>query len=69
MKLILDSICKAMENGRVIGVDIEIRSYNRAVIEAHELFDRMTLIEGSSTAPEIVAQVKSQAATGSRPCW
>lgn len=43
--------------GRVIGVDIEIRPHNRAAIEAHELFPSITLIEGSSTAPEIVAQV------------
>lgn len=53
------SLCKAMEKGRVIGIDIEIRPQNRAAIEAHPLSDRITLIEGSSTAPEIVAQVKS----------
>lgn len=53
------SLCKAMEKGRVIGIDIEIRSHNRAAIEAHPLNDRITLIEGSSTAPDIVAQVKS----------
>lgn len=53
------SVCKAMEKGRVIGIDIEIRSHNRAAIEAHPLNDRITLIEGSSTAPEIVTQVKS----------
>jgi cephalosporin hydroxylase len=53
------SLCKAMEKGRVVGIDIEIRSHNRAAIEAHPLSDRITLIEGSSTSPEIVAQVKS----------
>ncbi len=53
------SLCKAMEKGRVIGIDIEIRPHNRAAIEAHPLNDRITLIEGSSTAPEIVAQVKT----------
>ena len=53
------SLCKAMEKGRAIGIDIEIRAHNRAAIEAHPLSDRITLIEGSSTAPEIVAQVKS----------
>lgn len=53
------SLCKAMEKGRVIGIDIEIRPQNRAAIEAHPLSDRITLIEGSSTAPEIVTQVKS----------
>lgn len=53
------SLCKALEKGRVIGIDIEIRPNNRSAIEAHPLNDRITLIEGSSTAPEIVAQVKS----------
>lgn len=53
------SLCKAMGRGRVIGVDIEIRPHNRKAIEAHELFPLITLIEGSSTALEIVSRVKS----------
>lgn len=53
------SLCKAMEKGRVIGIDIEIYANNRAAIEVHPLSDRITLIEGSSTAPEIVSKVKS----------
>jgi len=53
------SLCKIMGKGRVIGVDIEIRPHNRKAIEAHELFSYITLIEGSSTAGDIVAQVKS----------
>lgn len=60
------SLCKAMEKGRVIGIDIEIRPHNLAAIEAHPLSDRITLIEGSSTAPEIVAQVKSQVQLGEK---
>ena len=54
-------LLKAMgiENGRVIGVDIEIRPHNRKAIEEHFLFPYITLIEGSSTAPEIVEQVKA----------
>ena len=42
------SLCHAMGRGRVIGVDIEIRPHNREAIEAHELFDLITLIEGDS---------------------
>ncbi|HQU82117.1 MAG TPA: CmcI family methyltransferase [Pyrinomonadaceae bacterium] len=45
-------------DGKVIGVDIEIRPHNRTAIEEHFLFPYITLIEGSSTAPEIVKQVK-----------
>ncbi len=53
------SLLKAMDiEGKVIGVDIEIRPHNRQAIEDHFLFPYITLIEGSSTAPEIVQQVK-----------
>lgn len=41
---------------RVVGVDIEIRAHNRKAIEAHELFEYITLIEGDSVAPEVVGQ-------------
>ncbi len=53
------SLCKAMEKGRIIGVDIEIRSHNRQAIEAHELHPYITLIEGDSTAATTVEQVQS----------
>src|ERR1700730_3168299 len=53
------SLLKAMGGGRVIGVDVEIRPHNRRAIEAHELFPMITMIEGSSVAPEIVTKVKS----------
>lgn len=52
------SLCKAMGKGRVIGVDIEIRPHNRARVETHPLFPLITMIEGSSVAPEIIAQVR-----------
>ena len=58
------SLCKAMGRGRVIGIDIEIRPHNRAAIEAHPLFDRISLIEGSSTDPAILAQVRSHLKPG-----
>ena len=53
------SLFEAMGKGRVIGVDIEIRPHNRAAIEAHEMKKRIELIEGSSTAPEVLDQVKA----------
>jgi cephalosporin hydroxylase len=53
------SLCKCMNRGRVIGVDIEIRPHNRRAIEAHELFEYITLIEGNSIDPHIVDTVKS----------
>lgn len=53
------SLCKAMGRGRVIGIDVEIRPHNRKAIEGHELFEYITLLEGSSIAESIVNQVKS----------
>lgn len=58
------SLFRAIGKGRTIGVDIEIRPHNRAAIESHELFDYITLIEGSSTDPDIVGQVRDQIAPG-----
>lgn len=51
------SLFKAMGKGRVIGVDIEIRPHNRQAIESHELYEYITLVEGSSVDPAIVSQV------------
>lgn len=60
------SLCKAMNHGRVIGVDIEIRPPNRQAIESHELASLITLIEGSSIEPVIVDEVKAQIAPGEK---
>ncbi len=54
------TLCKALERGRVIGIDIEIRSHNRQAIEEHLLFPFITLIEGSSIDPGVVADVASR---------
>ena len=58
------SLFEAMNKGRVIGIDIEIRPHNRTAIEAHPMKKRIELIEGSSTAPEVVEQVKAQIKPG-----
>jgi cephalosporin hydroxylase len=54
------SLLAAMDRGRVIGVDIEIRPPNRAAIEAHPLSSRITLIEADSILPETVARVADE---------
>lgn len=53
------SLCKTMGKGRVIGIDIEIRKHNRMAIESHELFSYITLVQGSSIDPQIIAKVES----------
>ncbi|MGV1099881.1 cephalosporin hydroxylase family protein [Thiovibrio sp. JS02] len=60
------SLCRVMGKGRIIGVDIEIRPHNRQAIEEHPLFPLITLIEGSSTASDVVAQVKSHVKPGEK---
>ncbi len=52
------SLCKLLGRGRVVGIDIEIRPHNRAAIEAHEVFEFITLIEGNSIDPQVVATVR-----------
>lgn len=55
------SILKLLEiEGRVIGVDVDIRSHNRKIIENHPLNNYITLMEGSSISEEIVDALKSE---------
>ena len=54
------SLCKAMDKGRVVGIDIEIRPHNRTAIEEHPLSERIKLIEGSSTDPAVLSRVAEE---------
>ena len=45
----------------VLGIDIDIRAHNRAAIEAHPMAHKINMIEGSSIAPEVIAQVEAVA--------
>lgn len=49
-------------DGIVLGIDVDIRSHNRAAIEAHKTFDRIRLVEGSSLDPAVVDQARAMAA-------
>lgn len=49
-------------DGIVVGVDIDIREHNRKRLETHPLYSRIKLLEGSSIADEIVAEVKQKVA-------
>lgn len=69
--LSLLDMCDAIESGatlnpkeskrKVLGIDIDIRSHNRAAIEAHPMASRIQMIQGSSIAPEIIEQVRQVA--------
>ena len=58
------SLCRVVGKGRVIGVDIEIRSHNRREIEAHSLASLITLLEGDSADVTTVRQVTSLLSPG-----
>lgn len=58
----LNAACGGPKDARVLGVDIDIRAHNREAIEAHPMFKRISMIQGSSIAPETIEQVKIAAA-------
>src|SRR5262245_38293267 len=47
--LFMASLLELVGKGKVIGIDVDIRGHNRALIEQHPMAKRVTLIEGSST--------------------
>jgi cephalosporin hydroxylase len=74
--LALLDICEASEakislnptesSRKVLGVDIDIRSHNRSAIEAHPLYSRIQMIQGSSIEPKTIEQVHNVASQYSR---
>ncbi len=69
--LSLIDYCEAVENGkmldpysskrRVLGIDIDIRKHNYDAIKSHPLSHKIEMIQGSSSAPEIVSKVHTLA--------
>tara|TARA_Y100000022_G_C13123813_1_gene317062 strand:- start:39 stop:770 length:732 start_codon:yes stop_codon:yes gene_type:complete len=65
--LALIDICEAINKNeninpknstrRVVGIDIEIRSENRKLIEKHPMYSRIEMIEGSSIDKKIIDKV------------
>jgi cephalosporin hydroxylase len=53
------SMLEILGEGKVVGVDIDIRAHNRVAIEEHPIARRIEMIEGSSVDPAIVEQVRS----------
>ncbi len=58
----LNAACGGPADARVVGIDIDIRAHNKEAIEAHPMFRRITMIEGSSVAADLVAKVRAMAA-------
>jgi len=74
--LALLDMAEAIESGKtldprqskraVLGVDIDIRSHNRAAIERHPMASRIRMIQGSSIAADTIAQVQDVASKYAR---
>ncbi|BBZ96757.1 cephalosporin hydroxylase [Bradyrhizobium diazoefficiens] len=58
----LNAISGGPKDAEVLGIDIDIRAHNRAAVEAHPMARRISMIEGSSVAPEVIAAVRAKAA-------
>jgi len=57
----LNAACGGNPDASVVGIDIDIRPHNRQAIEEHPMFRRISMIEGSSVAPEIVERIHEMA--------
>ncbi len=57
----LNAACGGPADGEVLGIDIDIRAHNRTAIEAHPMFKRIKMIQGSSIDPGIIEQVHAVA--------
>lgn len=54
------SICELIGKGKVIGIDVEVRQYNRAAIQSHPMSKRIEIIEGSSVDVSTVELVRKK---------
>ncbi len=44
----------------VLGIDIDIRAHNREAIQAHPMYKRIQLLQGSSVSAEVISEVKKR---------
>ena len=57
----LNAACGGPGDAAVLGIDIDIRPHNREAIEAHPMFKRISMIEGSSIDAAVAEQVRQRA--------
>jgi cephalosporin hydroxylase len=53
-------------NGQVIGIDLEIRAHNRVAIEAHSMYKRIKMIEGSSISETTINELEKLLESGKK---
>ena len=54
------SLLELLDNGKVIGIDIDIRDHNRVVIESHPLYERIEMRQRSSTSEVTINEIKKR---------
>ena len=54
------SLCESIGKGRVIGIERDLRDDARQYLASHRLASRISVIEGDSTAPEVIAALQRQ---------
>jgi len=64
--LTLLEACGEIENGKVLGIDIDIREHNKKAIEEHPMSKNVTMFEGSSIDDEMIQRVHEFAKQGKR---
>lgn len=64
--LTLLEACGEIENGQVLGIDIDIREHNRKAIEAHPMNKKITMFQGSSIDEEMIKKVHEFAKRGKK---
>lgn len=64
--LTLLEICGEIENGQVLGVDIDIREHNKKAIDSHPMSKKITMFQGSSLDKKIIEKVQNYAKKGKK---
>lgn len=64
--LTLLEACGEIEDGKVLGIDIDIREHNKKAIEDHPMSKKITMFQGSSTDEEMIARVHAFAKKGKK---
>ena len=64
--LALLEICGEIENGAVLGIDIDIREHNKKAIEEHPMSKKITMFEGSSIDDKMIEKVHEFAKRGKK---
>ena len=64
--LTLLEACGEIEDGKVLGIDIDIREHNRKAIETHPMSKKITMYQGSSIDKDMIAKVHDFAKQGKK---